>query len=126
MVKKEEVVVVVAPLECKQTKDDKMFVARIRALGLTAYGDSLEEAKNKLKKMFATYTNLHCNAGTLEECLEKSKLQWWYESEYDGDRPAEMILPNGKVKYIQPKIRVNTSKLDSWLECKDSELVVAY
>jgi len=116
-----EVVVVVAPLECKHTVDGKVFVARIRALGLTAYGDNFDEAKTKLKKMFATWVGLHRKAGTLEVVLNRSKLTWCYESQYTGPQAYEIILPNGGVKVVQPKTQPQAC---AWQEMK--ELVAAH
>jgi hypothetical protein len=112
---KERRVVVFANLERKQTRDNKIFVARIRGLGLTAYGDSRDHAFFQLRKLFSTYIDLHRKAGTLEERLNKSKVKWCYEEEYDGDQPVLMLAANGEERVIQPK----TPKKG---ECWQSEL----
>lgn len=117
--KTSERVVVVAPLECKNTTDNTMFVTRIRELGLTAYGKTHEEAKQSLRKMFATFVELYRKTENLEERLNRSGLTWYYESEYRGDVPAESVKIDGSIEFIYPK------KKDSmWQEMR--ELVVAH
>ncbi len=88
MNKAERVVVVVSPLEYKERTDNTAVALRVRALGLTAYGKDRAEAQHKLKLMFGTFVELHRKSGTLEECLNKSGLRWWPESEYKGPQPA--------------------------------------
>ena len=116
--KTSERVVVVAPLECKNTTDNTMFVTRIRELGLTAYGKTHEEAKQSLRKMFATFVELYRKTENLEERLNRSGLTWYYESEYRGEIPAESIMPDGSIKYVWPK------QENSWHEMR--ELVVSH
>jgi hypothetical protein len=119
--KEREVVVVSAPLECKYNADKTVFCTRIRALGLTAYGESWEESKTKLKKMFATWVGLHRRSNTLEVALNRSKLVWCYESQYTGERPYEVILDSGKVRVVTPKTQ---SQTNTWQEMK--EMVAAH
>ncbi len=101
-----EMVLVAAQLECKHSNDSKVFCCRIRALGLTAYADSPEEAESKVKRMFATWVGLHRKSGTLEQNLNKSKLSWWYESDYDGALPYQIILAEGGVKVVAAKKQI--------------------
>ena len=117
---KEQRVVVFANLERKQTTDNKMFVARIRALGLTAYGDNREHAMLQLRKLFSTYVDLHRKAGTLVERLNKSSIKWCYENEYDGSEPVLMLAANGEERLIQPK---KPKKGECWQS--ESRMVVA-
>jgi hypothetical protein len=115
-----EVVVVVVPVECKQSTDGKMFASRILALGLTAYGGTLEESRKKLKIMFAAWVDLNRKSGTLELALNKSKLSWCYEKDYTDVRPYEKILPNGDIQVMRPK---SDPPNHTWQEMK--ELVAA-
>jgi hypothetical protein len=118
----DERVVVVAPLECKtKTSKPEVHCVRIRGLGLTAYGDTREEAVAHLRKMFATFVELNRRSGTLEERLNKSKLQWCYESEYEGSKPAEMVKPNGTITLIKSKRKKDDE--NHWDE--EKELVLA-
>jgi hypothetical protein len=117
--KKEKVVVAVS-LECKHTSNNKVFVTRIRKLGLTAYGTSNDESTHKVKRMFATYVQLHRKYGTLEKQLNKSGLQWWKESEYNGTRPVEVLNADGTIETRVPEIQDE----NSWQETR--ELVMAY
>lgn len=100
---KKERVVVVGLVECKNNADKTMFVARVRPLGLTAYGTNLEEAKLKLKKMFSDYVALHRKHGTLVQRLNESKLTWCYESKYNGDQPAEFVNSDGSIQLVGGK-----------------------
>ena len=118
MVKKEKVLVN-ALLERKQSVDGKLFVTRIRALGLTAYGTSWDESKAKLKKMFATWVGLHRKSGNLEKALNKSNVQWWYEKDYTGNQEYEVVLEGGNTKIVKAK----NSMDDVYL--KEKELVAA-
>ncbi len=120
MKEEQQSVVVFANLERKQTTDNKVFVARIRALGLTAYGDSRENAMLRLRKLFSTYVDLHRKEGTLVERLEKSKLTWCYEGEYDGNEPVLMLATDGEERLIQPK---KSKKGGYWQS--ESRMVVA-
>jgi len=121
MAKEKERVLVVAPLECKSNMDGTVVATRIRTLGLTAYGANWQESKGKLYKMYATWVGLHRQAGTLENALKRSKVEWYYESEYTGSRPYQVVLPDGTTKIIKPK---NQSPDNEWQEMK--ELVAAH
>ena len=86
-----ERVVALVPVVSLAHTVERMFAARIRELGLTAYGDTEEEAVEKVKRMFATYVYAHRKQGTLENCLEHSGLQWWWEKNYPGPLPIERV-----------------------------------
>jgi hypothetical protein len=116
-----ETVVVFAPLERKSSFDKKVYCTRIRALGLTAYGDSWGASLKALKRMFATYAELHRKAGTLEARLKKSKLKWCYESQYDGSQPVEVLLADGSVRVIKG---TEPPVVECWSELE--EAVVAH
>ncbi len=117
-----ELVVVVTPLERKHTHDNKVFACRIRALGLTAYADTQEQADAKVKRMFATWVGLHRKSGTLESCLKRSKLSWWHGDEYDGTASYELILAEGGVRLVQPRKKPPEH---IW-EARREEMVVAH
>ena len=114
MKKKETVVVVLVPMEHKQHAEQKeIFAARIRALGLTAYGNSQDSATKSLREMFATFADFHRKAGTLEERLNKSKLEWWYESENHGNEEVLVVSPDGSTRVIKTNLPQTTA---SWNE----------
>jgi hypothetical protein len=83
----EERVVAVLPVEHLVRKDKAAFAARVRALGLTAYGSDREEATGKVKQMFAALVTMHREQGTLTDVLDKSGVDWCWESELDGKKP---------------------------------------
>ena len=116
-------VVVALPLERKNTTDNKVFCTRIRALGLTAYGRSFNESDASVKRMFMTYVGLHRKSGTLEDRLNKSQLQWSYESDYQGAKPFEVLLPDG----TSLKIKGRTQSGETWqMKESEEEMVVAH
>ncbi|MFC1919688.1 hypothetical protein ACFLWX_02725 [Chloroflexota bacterium] len=62
-------------------KTKRIHVARVRELGLTAYGKSQHEADNKLKSMVDAYVKAHSDRGALEECLNESGLKWYWKED---------------------------------------------
>ena len=85
-----KVVVMVTP-EFLHDEDRNLFAARIRPLGLTGYGESLDAASVKIKRMFAAWVKGHRIIGDLEEWLDKSGLEWHWLDEYAGNMPVEMV-----------------------------------
>jgi len=98
----QERVVVSLPLVCLNG-ENKTVVARIRALGLTAYADSVDKAKLKVKQMFAKWVDLNRKDNSLEENLNRSGLAWYYESSYTGTLKYERMLPNGQIEEVPAK-----------------------
>jgi hypothetical protein len=82
-------------------KKKDRFAARIRELGLSAYGPTHEEAKSKVKQMFAVYVAAHRKEGTLQKRLERSGLTWWWIKDYEGD--VECVSPDGSVEILHCK-----------------------
>jgi hypothetical protein len=109
---KHERVVVALPLVCLSNKNKTVFVARIRALGLTAYADDFNKARLKAKQMFAKWVDLNRRSNTLEANLNRSGLTWYYESKYAGNMPYERFLPNGNLE------AVTTRKENHWEDMK--------
>ena len=60
------------------------YAARIRPLGLTAYGYSLQSAAFKVKRMLVSMVNAHRARGDVEEWLNSSGVEWSWLDEYDG------------------------------------------
>ena len=87
----EKRVVVVVPVERLYNQKRKAHAARIRALGITAYGNAASEAQDKVKQMFGAYVRAHRKEGTLEFCLRDSGLPWCWEDEYKGKLPVEWV-----------------------------------
>lgn len=117
---KGERVLVHAPVECRQSTDKKVFVTRIRALGLTAYGSSREESRTKVKQMVATWVDAHRKRGTLEKALNRSKVNWWYESEYVGMGTYDVVTAGGIIEEKVPENQTQES-----VEFTEKELVAA-
>ncbi len=91
-------VVVIVSVEHLYSRETSTFAARIRPLGLTAYGSSQEEASGKVKRMFASAVETRRERGTLTPWLDRSELDWHWLDEYEGDVPVEDArLPSSKV-----------------------------
>lgn len=85
-----KVVVVVAP-DFLHNEATGAYAARVRPLGLTAYGDTLDAAAAKVKRMFASMVNAHRAKGDVEEWLDSSGLEWHWLDEYSGDIKVEEV-----------------------------------
>jgi len=118
----EERVVVVAPLVGKHNLREEVFVSSIPALGLTGYGNNMDEATQKVKRMFAAFVETHRKYDTLSEQLTKSGLRWYWESEYKGSglKSAQIVSTSGKEMGV---INPSSARNSAWVEMK--ELVVA-
>ena len=87
----EKKVVVVVPVERLYNPKRKAHATRIRALGLTAYGNTAEESQKKVKQMFGAYVRAYRREGTLEARLRDSGLSWCWADEYCGELPVEWV-----------------------------------
>ncbi|MDP2726070.1 MAG: hypothetical protein Q8P59_00870 [Dehalococcoidia bacterium] len=52
----------------------KVYAARISTLGLTAYGDTQEEAQTRLVKLLQSYIHALFEVGTVDDWLVRSGL----------------------------------------------------
>jgi hypothetical protein len=119
MAKKEKVVVRVVP-ETLFHSGQKVYVTRVRRLGLTAYANTEDESWAKLKGMFGAFVRVHRREGTLEERLNASGLEWCPESKYKGKLPIERIDKSQHTTYT---LVCEKALGDSWK--KAGQLVVA-
>ena len=83
-----KVVVIVSPVFL-YSKELDTFAARVKPLGITAYGDTEDAASRRVKTMFADAVQAHRMRGDLADWLDKSGLEWSWLDEYDGDAPVE-------------------------------------
>ncbi len=85
------VVVLLAPVYLHNS-ESAIFAARFRSLGLTAYGDTREEALAVLKRLFSFFVRKRREDGTLESFLDKSGVEWYPEERYpQGKGPVEYM-----------------------------------
>lgn len=85
-----KVVVVVSP-DFLHNEATDAYAARIRPLGLTAYGYTVDAASANVKRMFASMVNAHRARGDVEEWLNASGLEWHWLDEYSGDIKVEEV-----------------------------------
>ena len=69
-------------------KDDGVFAARFPQLGLSAFGNTEEEAIESSKRLFNRFINTYRSAGRLDEVLNLAGVEWHWREEYPEDRPA--------------------------------------
>jgi len=119
MAKTERVVVKVVPEKLFHS-GQKVYVTRVRPLGLTAYASSEEESWVKLQQMFGAFVRVHRREGTLEKRLNASGLEWCPESEYKGTLPIKRI---DKIEYATYTLVCEKAPDNSWKEA--GQLVVA-
>ena len=106
MEQQEKVVVVVKP-DVYTHKNDNRFVMRFDDLGLTAYGNSVNEAREVLFSMFRVLIDELRSRGILAKRLNKLDVEWYYASEFDGDwsdvtdvSDSPMMVEAGYVKSL--------------------------
>jgi hypothetical protein len=73
---------------------DKVIAVRFPVFGLTAYGDSVEEAVDNFKQLFNRFIRTYREVGMLEDILGRSGVEWWPRDAYPDDRlPFEDTNP---------------------------------
>ena len=102
-------------------KDDGLIAARCKELGLTAYGYSNEEATQNFKQLFNRCIRTYREQGKLADVLDRSGLQWCWESDYPADAPAYEDTDNSAPAPAAP------SAVDPWriIESAERELALA-
>lgn len=79
------VVVKLSPIEIQVDPDTGVCLARFRALGLTGYGVTPDDAVTSLKKLFHAFIHVHREHGSLVEQLERTGVEWHWHDEWPGD-----------------------------------------
>ena len=84
-------IVVETVITIERYENWSMVAARLRALGLTAYGHTKEEARDAVKHLFYEFINMHRSAGDLEEHLRAIGVtpepEATYKGQYEVTRP---------------------------------------
>ena len=106
-----KVVVIVSP-DFLHNEHTDTYAARIRQLGLTAYGDTNDAASDKIKRMFASMVNAHRLKGDIEEWLSSSNLEWHWLDEYDGDIKVEDV--QARPPQPEPVVSNATPRTTDW------------
>ena len=65
-----------------------IVAARFEPLGLTAYGDTDDEAIEALKGLFNKFVAVSREEGRLEQRLLHSGVEWYWEDEYPANKPS--------------------------------------
>ena len=64
------------------------MAARLRKLGLTAYGSTEAEAVLACKKLFNKFVHTYRARGEIEKRLDQVGVEWHWADEYPEDAPA--------------------------------------
>ena len=80
-------VVALVEIEVIENHSRGYIAGRIRALGLTGYGETPEDAMMRAKIMFKTFVHFHRENNTLKEYLDRSGVEWYWLDEYPADKP---------------------------------------
>ena len=99
---REQRVVVVLPMRYLVNREGDSYAARVPELGLTGYGTTMDEAKTKVKRMFASFVAAYRKRGNLDQVLDEKKMTWCWEKDYVGD--VELFSPDGKIATLHCKI----------------------
>ena len=75
-------IVVVATVEYRQFPKDGLHAARFRPLGLTAYGQSREDARHNFLTLFRTFVEDTRELGQLETQLDRAGVTWHSVEDY--------------------------------------------
>ena len=78
---------VVVRIKCNVFEHDGDGVVSVRfaPFGLTAYGDTEEEAVTEFKKLFNRFITAYRQKGILENVLTRSAVDWSWKMEYKGE-----------------------------------------
>lgn len=76
-------VVVVTTIEYGRHPEDAVHTARFRALGLTAYGRTREEARRNFCSLFRSFIQDTRELGQLEVQLDRAGVAWQVVAEYE-------------------------------------------
>ena len=84
---KEGKVVVDVLLTIEQHRETETYAARIRPLGLTAYGCDKPTAILNCKQLFAQFIDSYRRKGMLEQVLDNSGLEWHWVKDHTTSQP---------------------------------------
>ncbi len=75
---------VVVNIKCNvfEHVNDGVVSVRFAPFGLTAYGDTEDEAVGEFKKLFNRFITAYREKGRLEDVLNRSAVEWWWEKDY--------------------------------------------
>ena len=111
---------VVVVFQAKTTYNEKgrLFASRFPEMGLTAYGDTAEEALRELKVSFNAYIHELRREGLLETTLDRLGVVWHWRDEYPEDALAledtnDLLAPKENSPLMVPAHQVLESAV-SW------------
>ena len=76
----DRVVISLTHVVLRNRQEGDLYAVQFEELGLTAYGNSTDEALDALKGLLLTCIDTHRKRGTLERFLNGAKVRWYWES----------------------------------------------
>lgn len=102
------VVLMMVP-RCYYHEEEEIYAARFEPLGVTSYGNSMDEALTKVEVMLEEKVLAHHRHGSLEGWLNESGVEWEWEHE----------------PVVQSIVESTPSSFPSWRPMIQSEAKVA-
>ncbi len=101
MADQESTVIVNVTVSSSYTED--RWVARIKPLGISAYGRTKEAAEQVAEAMFAESIQVHRELGNLEEWLNQRDVVWDWKNDFEveGDREfKDVSIPSERLPLL--------------------------
>ena len=95
-------ITVQVPLIMYRHGEDDLFAARLRSLGLTAYGNTPEDATNAIKKTFKVFVSEYRKRDLLIQRLQEAGVKWYWTDEYLSPNPDITVEFGGRGWNIIP------------------------
>lgn len=96
--------------ELLKHRSKECYAARIRPLGLTAYGSTSEDAMGRVEELLASFVVWYRLEGLLEGILDRSGIEWYWEDEYEGELPIKYVSGTEYVHKIRSEFDVAEAK----------------
>ena len=94
------VVILPRPMQIGKRKFEGVYTARLRELGLTAYGRTEQEAKVAVNKLFNEFVEEHQTRGNLETLLNRLPINWYWEDDYSDDWELKEDLSESRIQTL--------------------------
>ncbi len=97
----------------------RLFASRFPEMGITAYGDTLDEALREMKLSFNAYIHELRKRGILEATLDRLGITWEWEPEYAETGSAyedtdSLLAPRENTPPLVSRGQVLASAAASW------------
>ena len=115
--------VVICKVTMAYNEKAQLHAARFAELGLTSFGDTPQQAVQRLKKLFKTFIHTQRELGVLEQRLNELEVEWYWHDEYPAEKPAyqNMNEPSNSDDGLQRVLDETSSVAQNWQPEGDEE-----